>query len=57
MTNDEGQMTKEIRNPKSETRGAYYSRPFSFLDSSFGLLSSFGLRHSSFAITYSPQTA
>ena len=40
MSNDEARMTKEARNPNDEKRG--------FRDSGFVILSSLGLRHSSF---------
>ena len=41
MTNDEARMTKEARNPNDEKW---------FRDSGFVILSSLGLRHSSFSI-------
>jgi len=43
MTNDEFQMTKEILNPKPESDGRQPLR-----HSSFVILSSFVIRHSSF---------
>ncbi|MSR65951.1 MAG: acetate kinase [Pedosphaera sp.] len=50
--NDEARMTKEIRNPKSESqpaRSQHQSMAKAFEASSFDLLSSFGFRHSSFS--------
>jgi len=41
MTNDETQMTKEIRNPKTEPDAAWLHRPVS----GFGIFSSFVIRH------------
>jgi hypothetical protein len=44
MPKPEIQMTKEIRNPKSETTGGYAG----LRASGFGLISDFVIRHSDF---------